>query len=171
MAGDDEQCPKVLAARRVKMKVITNAYDMDAKEDMWEKKYGNPHKRTIKGMKVNVGTKWFSLEEYRKAQEAGTGWMLARTQRMLELLNKVQIDKKHKNRKLMVKSYILQEAEAVSREAKMTWAKGNGIRIMSMQHDGIVVQTDRDVTEVAEGMEEAASDSCEYKVSVKAKML
>ena len=52
-----------LKKRRANMKVITNAYDMDAQENMWEKKFGNPGKRTIKNVRVKCKGKDFSLEK------------------------------------------------------------------------------------------------------------
>eukprot|EP00966_Prymnesium_polylepis_P102706 2379180-Prymnesium_polylepis.1 len=38
-----------------------------------------------------------------------------------------------------VKSYLLQEAEAVSRAAKMAWCQAKRLRVVNLQHDGIVV--------------------------------
>ena len=38
-----------------------------------------------------------------------------------------------------LKSYMLQEeAEAASREAKIRWCEQAGVRVVSLQHDGIV---------------------------------
>ena len=43
-----------------------------------------------------------------------------------------------RKRRLRWKSYVLQEAEACAREAKMAWATREGIRVMNLQHDGII---------------------------------
>ena len=132
-AGDDEKDEGILTEGRDRMKVITNAYDMDAKEDMWIRKYGNPHKRTLKGVEMTCPDgKKFSLEKYGKAQGEGTTWMVTRAKAMWDFLERMDLPKKkgkRKDRKLMVKSYLLQEAEAVSREATIRWAKGKRLRV------------------------------------------
>ena len=173
--GDDEENEEILEERRSKMKVITNAYDMDAKENMWEKKFGNPHKRTLTNivMKLPDGTN-FSMDKYRKAQEMGTKWMTTRSERMVELLNGLHLKgkKKYKNKKLMAKSYMLQEAEATSREAKIRWAREKGIRVINLQHDGIVLMLDPEKEkETTRALQETASEACGYKIRIKAKKL
>ena len=40
--------------------------------------------------------------------------------------------------KLLWKSYVLQEAEAVGREAKVQWALRQNVPVLSLQHDAIV---------------------------------
>ena len=72
---------------------------------------------------------------------------------------------------LRMKSYLLQEAEAVSREAKVKWCREQGMRVLNLQHDGIFVeslpegQTD---AEVAELLGAAASRAAGYEVIVAA---
>ena len=53
---------------------------------------------------------------------------------------------------------MLQEAEACAREAKMAWATREGIRVMNLQHDGIITGSlgGRQSKEVARSMQEAA---------------
>ena len=53
-----------------------------------------------------------------------------------------------------LKSYMLQEAEAASREAKLRWAAEEGVRVISLQHDGVVamVQGEERVQAAAEAM-------------------
>ena len=70
-----------------------------------------------------------------------------------------------------MKSYILQEAEAISREAKILWATKKGIRIMSLQHDGIVMKVTEDTEKIRVELEKAASLACGYAISMKAKLL
>ena len=47
----------------------------------------------------------------------------------------------HERRKAerTAKSYVLQEAEAASRNAKTEWCRNNGLGVEDLQHDGIVV--------------------------------
>ena len=59
------------------MKATTNAYGMDAGAGIWERRFGNPHGRTLRGVTrtLSDGTR-FSMEAYQKAQE---GLQYART--------------------------------------------------------------------------------------------
>ena len=45
-----------------------------------------------------------------------------------------------KRHELTWKSYVLQEYEARSRDAKMRWADANGAKVINLQHDGLVMQ-------------------------------
>merc|ERR1712185_678428 len=61
---------------------------------------------------------------------------------------------------LAAKSYFLQEAEGLSRRAKVAWAERRGdVRVTNLQHDGIVVQLPDGVA--AEAVELAMADACE----------
>ena len=59
---------------------------------------------------------------------------------MIECIRSVQDvnSKKWGKASLTAKSYILQEAEATSREAKLWECKKRGIQVGSLQHDGIL---------------------------------
>ena len=73
---------------------------------------------------------------------------------------------------MRVKSYLLQEAEGVSRAAKIAWCERHDVRVVSIQHDGIMVSWLPDgltVEEVAEQMSMAASAACGYEVIVEGK--
>ena len=117
--------------------------------------------------------KKFSLEKYGKAQGEGTTWIITRAKPMWDFLERMDLPKKkgkRKDRKLMVKSYLLQEAEAVSREAKIRWAKEKGLRVMNLQHDGLVIQTGvENIKDYETQMEKAAEEACGYKVQIKGK--
>ena len=78
-----------------------------------------------------------------------------------------------RRRRLRWKSYVLQEAEACAREAKMAWAARENIRVMNLQHDGIVTGSlgGRQCQEVARGMQEAASHVCGHEVQVKGELI
>ena len=45
----------------------------------------------------------------------------------------------HDHPERTLKSYLLQEVEAVSRAAKVAWAERAGCRWISLQHDGVVI--------------------------------
>ena len=60
------------AVRRKRMKATTNAYDMDAGAGIWERRFGNPHGRTLRGVTRTLsdhGTR-FSMEAYQKCRSS-----------------------------------------------------------------------------------------------------
>ena len=68
-----------------------------------------------------------------------------------------------------LKSYMLQEeAEAASREAKIRWCEQAGVRVVSLQHDGIVaiVGAGEESDSAAKGMAREATAACGYGVKV-----
>ena len=69
---------------------------------------------------------------------------------------------------LREKSYILQEAEAAARGAKVGWCVGIGAEVTNLQHDGVVVKCPDNVRpgDAALAMAEIASIVCGYEVVV-----
>ena len=68
---------------------------------------------------------------------------------------------------LTLKSYLLQEAEGVGREAKIMWCKENCVRVCSLQHDGVGVHIEDDqINDAAEAMTAAVTKACGYSVQV-----
>ena len=72
---------------------------------------------------------------------------------------------------LTLKSFVLQEAEAVGREAKIRTAAAMGLRAVSLQHDGIAVMglDGERREEVARAMGEAVTAACGYTSTVTVK--
>ena len=70
---------------------------------------------------------------------------------------------------LALKSFVLQEAEAVSREAKIRAAAALGLRVVSLQHDGLAFTgfavEDR-LHEIATSMGAEVTASCRYEAAV-----
>jgi len=70
---------------------------------------------------------------------------------------------------LTLKSFILQEAEAVGREAKLRAAAVMGLRVVSLQHDGVAF-TGFGVAgrqaEIAEAMSREVTAACGYRAVV-----
>ena len=66
------------------------------------------------------------------------------------------------------KSYLLQEAEAVSRWAKVAEAKKLGVTVQSLQHDGVVASPHAYLSQqaVASALARAASTAAGYEVEV-----
>ena len=78
--------------------------------------------------------------------------------------------RRDKRADLTAASYILQEAEATSREAKIRYCVANGIEVLNLQHDGIVVFDVVDQSK-ADAMGAAATAACGYPVQVEAKRI
>eukprot|EP00966_Prymnesium_polylepis_P083907 1942753-Prymnesium_polylepis.3 len=79
-----------------------------------------------------------------------------------------------KDPKRRVNSYLLQEAEAVSRAAKMAWCAEHALRVINLQHDGIVVYGLPDGAtqqDVERDLSAAASAASGYQVVVEAESI
>ena len=74
-----------------------------------------------------------------------------------------------------LQAYLLQEAEATSRAAKVQWCQQNGLDVANLQHDGIFVrkwdETRWSVQDIEKGMERAASNACGYEVQIEGKRI
>ena len=124
-------------------------------------------------MRLSDGSE-FTLMAYREAQVGCTPDMAKGSARMIAMLNMRAAGNKKKEEKVerTLKSYLLQEAEATSRGAKVAWLRENGVRVMNLQHDGIFVDslpTGMGLEEVAKKLSEVATQACKYQVVVKGK--
>ena len=165
--------------RRKWMKVITNGYDMDSGVDAWQNMArlgGNPRRRSLrrKWMTLPNGLR-YSLEEYRNEQIQGTRWMSSRASATLEFVRRMRApgSAQYAKAEKTVKSYLLQEAEAASREAKMAWCVRHGVRVMSQQHDGVLCAPAEGRTweELARELTAASREWCGFEVDVEAKQI
>ena len=154
------------------MKGVINGFDMDSGLDAWKKKKGADIRKTLRGYEIIIGKKGertFSLEKYRKAQAQSTQWMAGRSTRMVEYLqSRVETGTTSwRKASLTTKSYLLQEAEAMSRLAKAEWCRERGLEVTSLQHDGIMIDMKENMYEEAsKGMSAAATKTCRYTVEV-----
>ena len=147
--------------------------------DFWrgEDGYEGSMISTLKGASVWAGGRDFSLEAYRSELAAAAAWMAQRAGSMMEYIGQEdhrERKKKGKQRRrrappsLTLKSFVLQEAEAVGREAKIRAAASLGLRVVNLQHDGIVVMGVREGRQevVEDVMSEAVTASCGYEARV-----
>ena len=96
------------------------------------------------------------MEGYREELRGSAEWMAARAGSMMDFMGqpyaraRAQPTKRGKRGKrrrrnncpdMTLKSYLLQEAEAVSREAKLAAAAARGLRVVGLQHDGIALSS------------------------------
>ena len=79
-----------------------------------------------------------------------------------------------KEKRLLWKSYVLQEAEAVGRDAKIAWAVRHGVPVQSLQHDCVFLgklpgqEVGKDDPKLARALSKAVTDASGYEVQVKA---
>ena len=110
------------------------------------KKYRGPfwsiHTEADKGSTEGGGS--FDFGAYLHAQAEGKLWLsnsleerTGMTRFVTDWLAHHKPGKGHPER--TVKSFAFQEAESISRRAKVCWAARNGHAVLSLQHDGIVV--------------------------------
>lgn len=163
--------------RRSRVKQITTAYDMGASLDFWKGEFTDAVVGTLAGVSIMVGGRIFSLEAYRAELARAADWMAERAEGMLDYLGQEDVrSKTKKGRKkrrrarptLTLKSYVLQEAEAVGREAKIRAAAALGLRVVSLQHDGVAVlgEVEERQADVAASLSDAVSLACGYRVKV-----
>ena len=163
--------------RRSRVKQITTAYDMGASLDFWKGEFTDAVVGTLAGVNVMAGGMIFSLEAYRAELARAADWMAERAEGMLEYLGQEDVRSKHKKGRkkrrrarptLTLKSYVLQEAEAVGREAKIRAAAALGLRVVSLQHDGVAVlgEVEERQADVAASLSDAVSLACGYRVKV-----
>ena len=172
------------AARREWVKRIFAAYDNDATLEGWAKKTQGEHGgRRMRGMRLWVGEaaggrgEEFVPEEYWKAQQDSSEWMWENAgEDLREYVTEARPRATEKARKGLWKSYVQQEAEATGREAKVRWAREEGVTVQSIQHDCVIVgrvgpdaADELEGTAVAEEMSRVVTEAVGYKVTVKTK--
>ena len=90
----------------------------------------------------------FRFAAYRRAQTVGTAWLAARLPAMHAFVvahlraHRGANDRRLEHPERTLASYVFQEAEGVSRAAKLWWARARGHAVHSLQHDGVVIGLD-----------------------------
>jgi hypothetical protein len=157
--------------RKKRVKQITNGYDMGSKLDTWAKHHGNPHERSVGKMTAKVahngGMLRVSLEAYYKEQQLGAQWIEAHSTSMQEITRSQTTlgTRAWETVSRTTQSYILQEAEAVSRLAKIKKARELGLTVFNLQHDEIAtgwLAGGAPPTHIAHLLEEAATAASGY---------
>ena len=170
------------AARRQWAKRIFAGYDNDATLEGWAHSTQGRHEgRTVGGMRLWVGVTatspgvGFEPREYWRAQKESTKWMWDHAgEELREYVKALRPRATAAANMGLWKSYVLQEAEAVGRSAKLEWAAREGARVLSLQHDGVILgrigQDGGDEEEgeaIGEGLTAAVSGAAGYRVRVK----
>ena len=156
--------------RRARVKTLFASIDMDGNVATWAERWGLD-KDKLKQTRVALeGGGSFDFGAYLQAQAEGTLWLsnsleerTGMTRFVTDWLAHHKPGKGHPER--TVKSFAFQEAESISRRAKVRWAARNGHAVLSLQHDGIVVAVKRgsDAGDVAEQMAGASEEALGYR--------
>ena len=113
----------------------------------------------------------FNFDAYLRGQADGTEWLREKLERQVGMHSFITTwlahhkpYKRHPERTL--KSFAFQEAESISREAKVTWCQCNGQAVISLQHDGIVVALAEgsDPSTVALQLQTASEEALGYEM-------
>ena len=129
-------------------KALFHSLDMDGSYEGWRARQGIPRgEKPIRGLQVRLsdGKRW-SLLAYIKTMEVGSTWLATKLPAMLhmtEAWNKHRRRRQKHHPERTLASYVFQEAEGVSREAKLRWCKARGHTVHNLQHDGVVVEAGR----------------------------
>ena len=164
-----------VAEQRERMKGAMNALDNDGGLSAWAKRHPSTTVNSLAGMKEGLSARGvvFAPSQYKKEQEIGTQQAMVESKRALQYLAMLKhgggdTPAGERKRRTTLKSYMLQEAEAASREAKIKWCEQAGVRVVSLQHDGIVaiVGAGEESDSAAKGMAREATAACGYGVKV-----
>jgi ribonuclease HI len=161
-------------------KKLTNLLDMDGELQSWYKEHAVPPTRTLHGARIKCmcamhegqagtvacsggecGTR-FDLAQYIDEQPKRTKWIAEQKPRAVRYTIAMNLAMGDANKKpeRTLKSYILQEAEAISRQVKMTWAAVHGHEVHNIQHDGIVIALKAHMS--ATRAEELLTEACTH---------
>ena len=97
------------------------------------KEWGNPHNRTLRGHRITLKLgQQYDIGNYCRAQGKAQEWVETHTKRMMKYVQEGMAKEeghvaKKKRPVMQILSYLLQEAEAASRGAKIAWCESNAV--------------------------------------------
>ena len=92
----------------------------------------------------------FSIRQYANAQRVGSRWLQQRMPAMNDfvcgwLTLEGDIVRRLREPERTLCSYVWQEAEGISRAAKLAWCRAGGHTPHNLQHDGVIIELGRGV--------------------------
>jgi hypothetical protein len=139
---DEEE--KLKEIRRDGIKALFNSLDMDGTLGSWRKRQKiPPGQKPLRNLRIHLPNGLFDFGQYARTMEIGSRWLADQrrpamkeiTRQWFQLTRDPRIE--HPERTLA--SYIFQEKEAISRNAKIAWCTQKGHKVHNLQHDGIIV--------------------------------
>ena len=137
--------------QRYRVKGLFNSLDMDGTLGAWRSRVGLcDGQQPLAGFEVQLGGgQVFRFGVYRGVMRHGTAWLAQRLPAMHDFVvahlraggDVARLA--HPERTLA--SYVFQEAEGLSRRAKLQWAVRGGHTVQNLQHDGVVIRLARNL--------------------------
>jgi hypothetical protein len=182
--------------RRKRAKGLFNSLDNDGGVAAWRRQHGVPAgTKPLTGLRICLGHgRMFDLNEYIASRGSVTQEFAARLPAMVSFVRAFvhaevagrdprsldwKVRRKLEAPELTAKSYFLAEAEALSRLAKVDWARKRGdLEVTSLQHDGIIVMLptgehagadDERVTHLQRSLSAACTAALGYRQPVEVK--
>ena len=124
--------------QRERAKQLIHRLDMEGSLEGWLRDWQIQGYRNAGGCSVRLpeGGGTFNLLRYVEAQQSRTEWIAQKRPRMLKFIQVAKPNARHRG---TLRSYILQEYEARSRDEKLRVAESMGHSWISLQHDGVVI--------------------------------
>lgn len=140
--------------QRERVKALYNALNMDGSFEGWAAKWGVPPSAAIHEMNVSLpdGDGTFHFATYLRDLASGTTWLADQMERRMGMLSFIRAHQAthragYRTPERTLKSFVLSEAESFSREAKVEWcAQQSGAVACSLQHDGVVIALDEELS-------------------------
>ena len=165
------------AERRKKAKMLFSAIDMDGSWKGFAAREGIPADFDLAQLDLDLGGgDRFEMRRHLDTQREGTEWLRDRLEARVGMHSFVEgwlahhkPHRRHAERTL--KSYTFQDAESVSRRAKVRRALELGHAPLSLQHDGLLLSllAGSDVGDVREEMRAASEAALGYEQGVEVK--
>ena len=155
------------------MKGLYNSLNMDGTFTDWALKWDVPPATPMAEMQVTLpgGDGVFSFASYLRELESGTRWLENETEARLGMRTFVSTHQAvhrhaYHHPERTTKSFVLSEAESISRDAKVEWcARQPGAVAVSLQHDGVVIALAEgmDIGAVTTQLERISSEALGYE--------
>ena len=161
--------------RRERVKQMFNSLDNDGTVRGWRARNAIPDGTApLAEARVALGNgEVFDLRAYEQSRADLTEEFERRMPGMTEFVRdwmQARGDPRVRTAGVTAKSYFLQEAEALSRRAKVEWAALRGdVPVTNLQHDGVIMMTERSRSQLQAALSEACSAALGYEQPVEEK--
>ena len=156
--------------KRERAKQLVHRLDMEGTLGGWLHDWNIPPYRTLQNCRIRLPDGGvFRVQQYVDWQTKRTEWLVNRRPRLVQFMKLAR----PKAQRLggTVRSYMLQEFEAVSRTEKLRVAEELGHTWVSLQHDGVVIglKNNTDSTNFAKTLTKFVSNTLGYTQKVETK--
>jgi hypothetical protein len=172
----------VASERRARAKLLFNSLDMHGTVAGFYSRWGLDEATRplgvlrLQGLQLDAGER-FSIRQYQNLQREGSMWLLRRMGAMEQFVRAWLVHTGDRRRlrqpERTMCSYVWQEAEGISREAKLQWCVRAGHVVHNLQHDGCIIapRAGARADEVAAQLRRACSHSLGYDQPVEVKAM